>query len=373
VLLRVGLIVGGESHFSPGVKPFLAFAKCLPTLGSEAMLLDVGCSPRARAKLEAICPPAQIVSCHGTTGLIDACRNARPDVLITDDAFDRVRLGAQVKAAIPQVCAAVYIHVFYGLHSIRRQSVGKGLSISSKVELGASRLIPFSLLGSQHSRLLRKYDLCIANSQFTELLAHLLYGIHPDVVIHPPIDVALFNPGAGPSIQKSGVLVFVGSNLDRPPEAYLPILRELSLRSKETITLFGDRKAGEEIKMALGGERVTVVHDVEDEELVRVYRRHKVTYIAQDWEDFGNVGPESLLCGTPVVMELAQPWTEIVGSSPFIKICRGGDELVENLVSPDRANSHSWTEIQSSLVQALSPQNCTAQLVKLFQGKLRHS
>lgn len=371
--LRLGLIVSGESHYSPGVKPFLALAKYIPATGSEVILFDVGCSSRARRKLEAVCPPARIVTCDGASRLIDACKLVQPDVVITDDAFDRVRLGAQVKDALPNICAAVYLHIFYGLHAIRRQSVSKGLGIRSQLELGASRLIPFSLLGSQHSRILRRYDLCVANSQFTELLAHLLYGIRPDIVIHPPIETAVFNPGAGSSIQRSGILVFVGSDLDRPVQDYLAVLRELSVQSKEGITLFGDLKAANEIRLALGPERIAVVHDIEDEELVEVYRRHRVTYIAQDWEDFGNVGPESLLCGTPVVMELAQPWTEITGSTPLVKICRSRDALVKNLTSLSVAKADLWLDVRSSLTRALSPQNCAADLMELLEGRLEHN
>lgn len=45
-------------------------------------------------------------------------------------------------------------------------------------------------------------------------------------------------------------------------------------------------------------------------ELVNLYAESRVTYVPTEYELFGHVGAESLLCGTPVILDAYHPFLE---------------------------------------------------------------
>jgi glycosyltransferase involved in cell wall biosynthesis len=357
---RIAFIGSGDSHYDPGIKPLLALTQGLSGLGQTPCLFLSNGGADAVKTLGERLTPAEYRICDSLQGLREACHAFNPDFVMADDSITGIRQMNTTRRAL-NALTGVYIHVFFGLHALRPPTSNRSYSRRLKLKLRIARSIPFSLLTTRRRRDLERIDLLVANSQFSEILTRVLYGVSVDEVIYPPIDASVFTNGVS-ATPRGGVLVFVGSELDSAPEQYALTLNQVSAMGIP-LHLVGSPRMTETLSRILPSNSVIRHTGLTDLELAALYRRVQVTFIPQEWEDFGNVGPESLLCGTPVVLLSHQPWMEITGPTDAVAIAKSEAQAVSMLVNPPAADPRELSRAQSALKIALSRETAAKKLV----------
>jgi hypothetical protein len=363
--LRIAFLGSGQNHYDPGIKPLLALTQGLSSLGQSPCLFVLNGGADTVESLRDRLEPGQFHLCQDLNALRVACRAFKPDLVMSDDSITGIRLLAATSRQI-NALTGVYIHVFYGLHALRPPSSNPFYSPTVRFKLRVARSIPFSLLTARRRTRLEGIDLLIANSQFSEILTRVLYGVAVDDVIYPPIDSTVFNSAENRS-PRNGVLVFTGTELDSAPEGYAGALTRI-VASGVKLHLVGSARVTLALKRSLPAGSVRRYSGLTDTELADLYRQVQLTFIPQEWEDFGNVGPESLLCGTPVTLLSHQPWMEITGPTEAIFVARSESELVSNLVSPRDVDSLELARAQIALRKALSRESAAKRLMTAFSS-----
>ncbi|MDG6971121.1 MAG: glycosyltransferase family 4 protein [Nitrososphaerota archaeon] len=150
----------------------------------------------------------------------------------------------------------------------------------------------------RHSRDVSKYDLLLANSEFTRNFMSYIYGTHFQGVCYPPVDLDLFKP-RGPKTEPRFALSVMRNNREQG----LGVLEQLADKVPVKI---------------IGGARVRgaeAVGRVSDQELAELYSQATIVVAPVISEFFGYIVAESMAAGTPVIAR---------------NIC-GPGELVRNL------------------------------------------
>jgi glycosyltransferase involved in cell wall biosynthesis len=137
----------------------------------------------------------------------------------------------------------------------------------------------------------------VANSSFVARRIRTYYGRDAEVV-HPPVDVEFFTPGAPAA--KEGYCLMVS--------ALAPYKRiELAIAACDRLGLelrvVGDGPEAERLRDVAGssaGSKVRLLGSVDRERLRDLYRGARL-FIQPGVEDFGIASVEALACGTPVV------------------------------------------------------------------------
>ncbi len=339
--MRVAFILWGNRVFSPGMRASLDLAAALGALGSKASAVLVQSSEEVAREARRRLGDAEVRSCGDLSEVPEAVRALGPDVVYSKDHVDSLQVLSEIRSE-NRAKAVTFTSGFYHLEMLQGRS-------------GLSRYLAYPWITRRYQRLLRSMDGVVAISYYCEMLLELLYGIRPLGVVYPSIDSTLYRPPAPPG-ERSGVLVFVGPEGNRPLSSFLPVLEGLPAAAGP-VHLFGDVDATQHLYQRLGKARSRRHVDLTEAELVKLYGRVRATYITSEWEGFGLVGPESLLCGTPVVAEVAQPWMEITGESDAVRIGRSMKELVGFLTGAPR-ESPSLPLLRQHLSEALSPQVC---------------
>lgn len=138
----------------------------------------------------------------------------------------------------------------------------------------------------KHAALAKKFNLILANSQFTANLVSFLYGIPISGVVYPPVDRDVFRPISIKKDQEGPYALTILRNNSDPLYAYVKHLA-------------GDIK----IKVVGRGrlEGAENLGFVSDSELVELYSGARVTLSPNTREFYGYSIVESMSCGTPTL------------------------------------------------------------------------
>lgn len=144
----------------------------------------------------------------------------------------------------------------------------------------------------------RRTDSFAANSQEVQRRIREVYG-RESVLIHPPVDVGFFSPGASRTHQRGPFLLAVSRWVDyKRLDLAIRVASELGV----TLVMAGGGPA-ERMLRALAiecGANVQWVVDPTDVELRDLYRTAAALIFPAE-EDFGIIPVEAQACGTPVV------------------------------------------------------------------------
>lgn len=368
--LRVAFLASGEHHYSPGVKPFLGFSRAAQDSGTPSMLFGWNCGPDAKSSILQHLEPGRFVFAQTREEIRLQLREFKPDFFVTDDAAYRLALlKSCLKGTDCQTAA--YMHVFSAIRTLRPSTLDRGAGGGLRLKFGLAHMLPFYPLTHSYRNMLNSLDALVANSAYSDLLANTLYGLRPHGVVYPPMDSEVFTPPTEPCPAKDGILVFVDGDLNRDTAEYSTVLNDLS-SAGVTLHLVGEGRITLKVEQLVrdrhGSARIYRHVGITDEELATLYRSVSATYIPQEWEAFGNVGPESLMCGTPVVLDRPEPWTEISGPSPMIRILRPGDDVLLKLVSPFPGQPQEWVRLRSQISSATSYTSSFRRLIDLLSS-----
>lgn len=320
--MRVATLISDDRHYYAGAKPMISLVHSKRRSGDLFYGLVLHAGPEVTEYLS---------SKSGEWGVVRDLRSAqtclqRVDVewILTDDYLPRLEFGLKLAKRLG-VRHATFVHILFGIQSLNPRLLAEQ-NAGGPLIATASRFIPFTILSYRYRIALQRSNLLIANSLFTASTLTTLYSQRADFVAYPPIDWRIFDARLGePAPHKKSPLVYLGGrgevrSLEMARMAHL--LETLGIRK---CSAFGDRRAVETWQRIYRGATSTRF-ELNDHELSDLYRSSTFTVLPNTWEDFGNVGPESLLCGTPVVLSGYQPWLEITGPGPHARYL---DSLLE--------------------------------------------
>ena len=307
--MKISFILFGEKHYSPEVKPFIMIAKGLTDLGLDVLISDAGMGHDARQYVEGIFPDIEKFDFTDKSYFRDC------DYVICDDSVKGLHYVDRVKKKfnLKTVC---YSQIFYGTKALRPNTSELYHNKIEELKFRFARFLPFQLISREYVSMMKRADIIISNSIFTEMFLYSAYGILSNGVIYPPADTMTFHISEEER-RSEKVLVFLGSPQDTNPRIYFEYLHEF-IKNGIEVAAFGDRRMANVISSEFRS-KVQYYRDISDIELAKLYRSVMYTFLPPTWEAFGNVGPESLLCGTPVLIRLYQPWMEIVGENVMIR------------------------------------------------------
>jgi glycosyltransferase involved in cell wall biosynthesis len=160
------------------------------------------------------------------------------------------------------------------------------------------KYVPFSFFSDRYAKLLKKFDLVIANSKVTASLLLSLYNIEPFGIIYPPADTNIFQHTEQKA--KSEVTLYLGSHLGDVRRDFVKRIINAIIEKGCIVNLFGNPRIASEITRK-GNNQILYCLNLSDAELAKMYSRSKLTICPQKWEQFGLVPVESISCGTPVL------------------------------------------------------------------------
>lgn len=370
--MEITFLIEGQRHYDPGVKPFRDLAQGAQELsiGFHVVLFQV--SDKVVADVQRRFDAKSVVICNDLQSLATHCRAHKEDVLFGSDWIETlVRLHYVARKTGIRI--ASYLLSFRGLSTLGPYTPTLSTTLSFRVRSGLSRWVPFPLVRSRYVRLLKSFNAVVACSNYAEMVAHTLYGIHPQCRIYPPVVQRPFHSSGSSTVsrQKDGVFVFLGSEHDRAPVEYLPTLRTL-VEGGKRLTLVGRRTLVQYTARQLGTAPLVESHwDLSDRDFAELLLTSQVTYLPQRWEGFGYLGPESLLVGTPVVCENPFPWMEITGESEHVRICRTRGTLTEALLNPASASPLETSRLTRTIGHQLSARTQASALVDGLSSTLQ--
>ena len=138
----------------------------------------------------------------------------------------------------------------------------------------------------EHSKIVSRFDMIIANSNFTSNLMAYLYEIPIDRVVYPPVDSNIFYRQLSRDINEEQYAVAILRNENDPINSKLqPLSKIIPLKIVGGGHLNGAENLGY----------------ISDDELRRVYSNARINLSPNTKEYFGYSIVESMSCGTPTV------------------------------------------------------------------------
>ncbi len=150
-------------------------------------------------------------------------------------------------------------------------------------------------------KLVRKSDLCFANSEFTKKRLDKIYGIK-SIASYPPI-----YPVFGPSKERiKEKYIFVAGRII-PDKKYDWLIESMShMKNKLPLYISGEGEQSYKSELSTLAKRKSVeikfLGRLPTDELIKYYSSALAFAFPTPGEDFGLVPAESLACGTPVVV-----------------------------------------------------------------------
>ena len=160
-----------------------------------------------------------------------------------------------------------------------------------------SRILALGLVGQlrRHARWVERFDVLLANSEFTRSLASFIYDVPFQGVIYPPVDVNFFIPGVAKP-HAPFALTVLRSKADSSYGAVCEIAKEVPMKVVGGASIPGAQNMGR----------------VSDTVLRDLYASASVTISIGCREYFGYPILESLSCSTPVLALRQGGVTEMV-------------------------------------------------------------
>ena len=312
--LRIGVITSGKFHYNAGAVIQAALVRQGSYHENEFIGLTHDAGPEVIKYLEG--GTGSFYDWAGVDDLSKLLVSCKVTHLLSDDFYPRLRVAAKAsrRADIEYV---VYAHVLRGFAAISRARP-HAESAWAEASFFAGSLAPFRALTHNYVELLSGARQVLPNSGFTQALLAGLYGVVSGPIAYPAVDREFLReqPSTSPAREGSFAIYFgnKGELSDRNLVALALQCQQKGLTLGEG---FGDPEAAGIFKKSFPGTFVTHSESLLGSDLANILSKSSVTIAPQTNEMFGLVGPESILCGTPVLLTNYQPWLEITGPGSF--------------------------------------------------------
>jgi glycosyltransferase involved in cell wall biosynthesis len=322
--LNIAFLIADQQKIHEGVvRPFVNFAKALKQKYEFSFLL-INCSNDFAEHLRK--SSFEVIISKNKTEAIQELKNLNPSFIFTDDDLKRLKLTQEINKKINAKTIS-YVQVLYGSHSIIGCFDSTSLTLTEKVRFDPMKYVPFSFFRNRYEKILRTFDLVIANSKITATFLHTLYNVGVAGVIYPPVDTDVFQPN-GQKIQKE-ITVYLGSHFGDTNQGFVrKIIAEID-KNGYFVNLFGNNRLASQI-ISERNKSVLYHPHLSDTELAQMYTRSKLTVCPQKWEQFGMVPVESLSCGTPVLAFNCMGFQETISQTNGW-LANNGEEFLQML------------------------------------------
>lgn len=361
--MHLAVLAWGDRPYAPGVKVTVDLAEALVGLGTRVSVVLVESNAATLEEVRGRVGKDRVRTCDDLLRLPHLVKELGADLVYAKDHIASLEALGEVKRQTGAKTLA-FTSGFHGLEALRPRPLTSNSPRQGGP--GMRRFLPFARLTKRYRELLEDLTGVVAISYYSEMLLELLYGVRPVGVVYPVVDPRVFSPPPH-GAERKGVLAFLGPAGNRDPREYLPTLEGLPADAGP-IHLFGAPDATGLAFDTLGKERATRHVDLRTEELARLYAGVRWTYATTEWEGFGYVGPESLLCGTPVLAEVAQPWMEVAEESAVVRVSRSKKERIALLAHPARDAEAALARTQDRLRAVLSPSAVGRRFLEVTQG-----
>lgn len=347
---------GKSQYYSASVKPFVDISYGLNLLGYNSVLLLHRMEKHLLGKIETVTNKNVRVIFFEDHTLVEQLKEINADFVVVDDDLEIMKKLAVLK--LDKIKKVVYVQYLYGVNSNRRFLRKRSL------KLRIASILPWNFLTFFYRHYMSYFDFVISNSNTCGYMLDKFYDVNCSGTVYPPVGVDMRSIIERNKMKdKIGeILVFLG-NLKN--DFYLRDLsREIYLlksRMNTEIKLFATDKETADHFLKMGFH---VIYHVQVEELVKLMSSSFFTYVPTTFELFGYVGAESLLCGTPVILDTYHPFMErlsaisnsIIISNPKRSIA---DELIS--ISSSYPDMHA---AQNEVYSNYSPEESAKMLLK---------
>jgi len=369
-LIKIGFIIRGNNgksnYHHANVKPFVDLSCGLSKLSQKAILFIPESERHLYDKIISLTQGSVPIVFFNDSTLRQSIENLSPDLVIVEDNLEYMQKILQLK--IPNMKRAVFVQYLYGVNT-NKKNVRK---MSLQLKVGS--LLPWRFVIKKYKDLLRQFDYIIPNSQTCGYILRQFYDLKISGVVYPPVgnDMRVLLKDDIGHYEKKGILIFVGNIVNDYYERDL--LKEISDMRKELrepIQIFASDVHAAEYFTKQGFQTYS---NLPVEELVKLFQTSKITYVPTAYELFGHVGAESLLCGTPVILDTYHPFLEMVPmetkavriTNPKLSISDVVNEMLKDDIDIKTAqkavmNNYSVEASAKSLIQILCP-NCDKNL-----------
>ena len=361
-LIKIGFVITGyngkSKYYNGNVKPFVDLSCGLSELSEKAILFIHEREEQLSDKIRSLTRGSVPIVFFSDDTLRQSIQKLSPDVVIVEDNLEYMQKILRVK--IPNMRLAVFVQYLYGVNT-NKKNVRK-----SSFRLKVGSLFPWRFVIKKYRDLLCQFDRIIPNSQTCGYILRQFYDLTISGAVYPPVgnDMRVFLKDNKDHLEKKGILIFVGNiENDYYARDLLKEISDIRKELKESIMIFASEVHTAEYFTKQGFQTYS---NLPVEGLVKLYRASRITYVPTAYELFGYVGAESLLCGTPVILDTYHPFLEMVPmetkavriANPNSSISDVVKEMIEEDIDIETArnavlNHYSVETSARSLIQAL--------------------
>lgn len=306
LLPKVGFIIkgykGASQYYHPNVKPFVDLSFGLQSIGEEAVLFIDESERHLDDKIRTITRDKVTIFYTKPSNLEKLIIENSVEYLIVDDNIELMKTVLKIKSK--GIKKAVYVQYLFGVNTNKHQK----RSTSFPLKLGA--YLPWILLTKMYRDLLVGFDYVISNSQTCGYILRQFYDVSPSGTVYPPVgtDIRPLLNDLSNIREKEGILIFAGNIVN---DYFCRNIREeaknLLSELNESVKLF---VSNPETAAHFSQYGVKVYSNLPVGDLVKLFVESKATYVPTAYELFGHVGAESVLCGTPAILDVYHPFLE---------------------------------------------------------------
>jgi len=332
------LIAFSNEYYNAGTKPFLDISLGLINNGYKPFLLFFKSPSYEDCKKRF--PNLPMYAFQDINEINNFINKESIKVLISDDFVNRLKILNKIKTKYK----VVYVQHLTGI------SVINELSNKTNIKLKLASYLPWRITVKRYVNLIEKTDVIIGNSYTATHYLASLFGISSSGVVYPPVGVNLRILN---NSERKGILVYVGHKPDfyvRDLKQDITVLKNMD----DDIIIWGE-----------GG-----LENISDEELSHLYSSVKLVYVATSFELFGYVGAEALLFGTPVLLNVYQPFLEKVPLEYNMVKILGRKEIDPKEIKDFLESEKDVTSAKKAIISNYSVNKSSQSLIKILDTEL---
>ena len=354
------IVTNQQRPYEGVVRPFLNFKKALEGKYTVSFAL-LNCSNDFFESLSK--NNFQVTSSKTKKGLIEEIKRIKPNFVFTDDDINRLRLAMEIKRKTNSK-AISYVQVLYGSHAIANCFDMSSLTLKERLIFSPIKHIPFSFFSSRYAKILRDFDIVIANSKVTATFLKSIYDVELNGIVYAPIDMDLFQPKAQKN--RKEVVLYLGSHLGDTKQDFIRKIICTVVKEGYFVNIFGNPTLASRI-IKTKNDLLAYHSKITDVELADLYSRSKLTICPQKWEQFGLVPVESMACGTPVLAFNCMGFQETILDKKTGWLADNDSDFLQILSKIVEESGLSLQEVRSDVLNRFSICASGASLIALLE------
>jgi len=306
-MTKIGFIIRGlngkSKYYNGNVKPFVDLSCGLSNPSQKPILFIHESERQLTDKIVSLTRGLVPIVFFNDDTLRQSILDISPDFIVIEDNLEYMQKVLNLD--IPRIKLAVFVQYLYGVNT-NKKNVRK-----RSIMLRIGSLLPWRLVIRKYKNLLSQFEYIIPNSETCGYILRQFYDLPVSGAVYPPVgnDMRSFLKYSKGNQEKKGILIFVGNiENDYYARDLLKEISEMRKKLKEPIIIFASEVQTAEYFMKQGFQTYS---NLPVEELIKLYQNSRITYVPTAYELFGHVGAESILCGTPVILDTHHPFLEM--------------------------------------------------------------